>query len=521
MKNNNSNNGLRNIMNNQDPKVRVYENDKWMSIEEKRMYDNVSEYYQVTNKELEPKEHILIEDVKKPLIDHVSAAPVALRSEMYSQSPSFNTSAPGSITITHREMVSAVQGTANLDTFPVSYRLQPGSPITFPWLSKIANMFETYTFKALRFIYVPRVATSYAGQIGLALDFDADDVPATSLSHFSQYKHSVIGSIWSGVSIAVEGEMLEICVKERYTDHMSSKSDYDPILHDLGNLRLAVLSPADSNVIGQLYVEYTVVLRTPEPGNNREGQQYATDLTVVGATLTYPFGTDEKSPPVDNPATYNEIGHEWFFNGTSWQIKFLDAGYYRLGIRRRVAYVAGEWDTDVKCRANCYGVDSLVGGSGLTLISGFPVTGETSAEVWTNGSNLVKLDDYFIVQVTEPAKSNTNIHYTVAGNAGWTGSKALTGCYLYIEAIDHPNVITHPGQELGLSPQQYQSYIKSTVRPQLGNFWKDAAYELYNMSGPAGKYLYNRYFGDKKKTKRKVKKALKLHSNKKKPKSKK
>lgn len=446
-------------------------------------------------------------------------APVSLKSELYNTTPTFMDSDPGSVTISHRELISSVHGTALTDTFPYNFRIQPCNVITFPWLSQIATLFESYTFVKLKFLFVPRVPTSYAGQIGLAIDFDADDTAASSLAAFSQFKNSVIGSIWSGVVLGVEGDALKKCVVERYTDHMVASHAYDPLLHDVGNLRVAVLSPADTSILGQIYVEYTIILRTPEPSPNRPNEYMAKWTPGSTTTVERPFGDSSTHAPVVSENVINTLAVQPEYNVTyiQWMAKIPVPGRYRFFHRMFIPYTAGEWDSTAKCIANISCPQQSINVNG-SYLGPYPQSSNALIEISTPGSSYVTCDSIGDFEVQQP---DTLIAFigTWAGT-GITTSTYVTTNLIHIWSIPSHTVVT-------LNSKRFPTLTSSQIAhplPQLGlgGFWTDTLQELMALARPAGNFLYNRYIKAPAKSKPKKSKSLtKLNNAKKKKSSKK
>lgn len=369
-----------------------------------------------------------------------SFAPVALRQTVESNVPLFVDSAPGTIRVQHREMISTLNGVA-ADDFSVTYRIQPANAITFPWLSSLANMFETYTFHYLRVIFVPRLPTSTAGQVGLALDFDADDQPATSLVAFSQYQHSAIGSVWAALSLVAEGDALVKCVKERYTDHNLTPHTYDPILHDVANLRVAVLTtPAEP--LGQLFIEYDITLRTPEPspvvayhsaatmfkfevnGGSSIGKQEASGYTC--------FGSD--APTVTE--TRNDIPYNWYYHGFyhGHMLQIAEPGDYLIQIILKCDST-GIWTDVTEAIGNTKGTMILAGSGGVSVVSTFPISLLNMCEVGTD-QTYTYLNYQANIRVTDPA-AIFYIKYTPGSGAGLATNTQVDHGYVFFERYSH------------------------------------------------------------------------------------
>jgi hypothetical protein len=95
-------------------------------------------------------------------------APVSYGNIQKIGKPRITTSSNGDTRIVHKEYLGEVTGqTAFTST---TYRIQPGSFKTFPWLAAVANRYEKYRFNRLRFCYETDCATTVAGTVMLIPD---------------------------------------------------------------------------------------------------------------------------------------------------------------------------------------------------------------------------------------------------------------------------------------------------------------------------------------------------------------
>lgn len=174
--------------------------------------------------------------------------------------PNITSSSSGS-TIRHREYFSdVVSASTAFQSF--SYPINPGVPNIFPWLSKIAQQYETYQFKKLHFEYETQCATTAVGTVIMAIDFDAlDQAPVTKTACLS-YKDAVRTAPWTPVCLTAA--LADIKPQQKYV-RVGSVASSDLKTYDAGNLQVCLQGVAAST-IGELYVDYEVVLTTPQVG---------------------------------------------------------------------------------------------------------------------------------------------------------------------------------------------------------------------------------------------------------------
>lgn len=169
-----------------------------------------------------------------------------------------NISTRGAVTIIrHREYVGTVSGHATVPVI-VSHKIQPGF---FTWLGPIAALFESYKFTKLDYIYGPAVGTTTAGLISMGYDFDALDVAPDTIEDLFSYAGSVTQPVWKEARASASTSNANKMVKERYT-RTSIIAGSDLKTYDVGNF--VVASVGYTGVVGRLFVEYVIELRTPQ-----------------------------------------------------------------------------------------------------------------------------------------------------------------------------------------------------------------------------------------------------------------
>jgi len=167
--------------------------------------------------------------------------------------------------IRNREFIIDVPGSvAYAITVPLS--INPGNVASFPWLSSIANSYEAYHFRRLRFEFVPNRGTSTSGSVWMAVDYDASDSPPTSKVELASFSHSVRSSIWSPLNMDCSRQDMDL-VRKRFTAHQGVSTGNDRKLYDVGNVYVAIQGAPDTNSVGDLWVDYEVELETPQMNN--------------------------------------------------------------------------------------------------------------------------------------------------------------------------------------------------------------------------------------------------------------
>jgi hypothetical protein len=158
----------------------------------------------------------------------------------------------------------------------------------FPWLSQVAQRFESYKFRNITFKYHTRAATTQVGTVGLAFDFDAlDPAPDSQLKALS-YHDKEADATWKEMRLTLDlsqGDKFP----SRYTrigTALTATSDLKT--YDLGNLHVFTDGVAASSNLGLLEVCYSIDLFVPQIEGSIGG--YLAD--TAGLDATHLFGTN-------------------------------------------------------------------------------------------------------------------------------------------------------------------------------------------------------------------------------------
>lgn len=193
-----------------------------------------------------------------------------------------------SITVRHREFVQDIQGSEGftLDAFAVN----PGNPLLFPWLSSIAQRYESYTFRELHFEYETSVSTITPGTVMLAADYDVTDPAPLTKVQLMSYSKAERGAPWQETRYDARPSDLRKFAAQRYVRGLALPSG-DPKTYDVANIFVATQGMSAPVVtVGELYVSYTVVLQTPQISS---ALQVAGSAQITGAGVfdENPFGS--------------------------------------------------------------------------------------------------------------------------------------------------------------------------------------------------------------------------------------
>jgi hypothetical protein len=198
----------------------------------------------------------------------LSNAPVAQGRKSTMKKAKMTTSPNGDCRIVHREYIADLVSEASnpslfkSDSFPVN----PGMSVTFPWLSQIAPRFEKYRFEKLHFDFETEAPTSVGGSVILTLDYDASDAAPVSKVQAMAYKNAVRSPPWEEACHVSAREDLGQ-QRQYFVRDSAVPANSDVKLYDVGNLFACsqnILTGGSATTLGELYVDYVVVLITPQ-----------------------------------------------------------------------------------------------------------------------------------------------------------------------------------------------------------------------------------------------------------------
>lgn len=194
------------------------------------------------------------------------------------------------VVIAHSELFDWPLGKLNF-TVNLAGSINPGLSGPFPWLSGVANNFETYRFRRLKFSYYPRCAATQAGQILMLLDPKSSDTNPRTLQIASTYHIRANGNMWAPLELEVPQQVLNTGGPRKFIRSTTLQADAAS-LYDVGRFFFITdgANPFDA-VIGEIGVEYEVELWTP--GQRPAGPVQAMFINGVGggATPSTPFGS--------------------------------------------------------------------------------------------------------------------------------------------------------------------------------------------------------------------------------------
>jgi len=186
--------------------------------------------------------------------------------------PSFGSAKKGSdIIFSHREYIKDIKSSQafKAETFPIN----PGNPVMFPWLSKIASLYEEYEMLGLMFEYRSTSATAVGttssgmGVVLMATDYDCYDTTFDTKRQMEAAEFSSAAVPYETFLHPVECDRSRnVMARQFVVPGITSytQASGDARLSVQGNFTIATEGQqVDNTTIGELWVTYHVRLSRP------------------------------------------------------------------------------------------------------------------------------------------------------------------------------------------------------------------------------------------------------------------
>lgn len=218
----------------------------------------------------------------------IERAPIATTRRINYPSATVASTGRGSIIISHREFLCDVYGSVNFAS--TQYSINPGISRTFPWLSRMANMYETYRIRMLQFRYQPVCGTTTTGTVMGVFDYDALDLPPSNKAYFLSSMNATRSSAWAPSVLPMN--VAHIVQAQKYI-RSGIITGTDLKTYDAAVLNLATSGCASTAMIGELCVEYIVELITPQADLAGLAESLSGRVAAVtGVSNLVAFGTN-------------------------------------------------------------------------------------------------------------------------------------------------------------------------------------------------------------------------------------
>lgn len=273
----------------------------------------------------------------------VQSVPLA-RQRMNTNRPATIKSNGAATRVRHREYIADVNGVVAFGT--QTFAVNPGLSATFPWLSTLANRYESYKFHKLHFIYETSKSASTDGSVQGLIDFDAADAAPTTKALFMGHANAVRAAVWQEFVFDARARDLKKFAVERFVRSAALAANLDIKTYDVGNFFFGAAGCADTSVVGELYVEYDVELTTPQLN-----PAVAIGATVPLTQFVFQDGTMTTSDLLGTAP--QSFGASWCTANQN-TLTFTTAGDYLIELSLATATAAVTGDTGSTCTVTHY-----------------------------------------------------------------------------------------------------------------------------------------------------------------------
>jgi hypothetical protein len=196
----------------------------------------------------------------------------------------------GELTLKWKEYVQDIAGSVQFQTLP--YQIQPGNHNLFAWLSNQATFYQEYQFKSLKFHFETEKGTTANGKVMMAFMPDAADPNPMSKQEVLENMYKAAGATWEPFQFTIPRDAVKALGHWRFVRAGTLEPNLDIKTYDVGKLIIATMGMADDTLVGELYVEYEVVLRTPIQSALMLAGAYSKGFScTTGVSRNVPFGT--------------------------------------------------------------------------------------------------------------------------------------------------------------------------------------------------------------------------------------
>lgn len=210
---------------------------------------------------------------KKPRITRGGPGGAQVEEMPYVASPpSFGSSKKGSdIIFAHREYIGDVKSSINFRA--TTYPINPGNNVMYPWMSRIASLFEEYELLGQIFEYRSTSATAVGttssgmGVVVMATDYDCYDSNFTTKRQMEAAEYSSAAVPFETFLHPIECDRSRNVLAQQYvvpgiTKYDDAPGDARMSVH--GNFTIATEGQqVDDTTIGELWVTYHIKLSRP------------------------------------------------------------------------------------------------------------------------------------------------------------------------------------------------------------------------------------------------------------------
>lgn len=331
------------------------------------------------------------------------AIPLARNYEVKSRAPRVNTNSDNT-RISGHELIGALSGTVGYGVNKIY--VNPGLSV-YTWLSQQAHGWEKYKFISLELIYVPSNAvTTTPGSVFLVADYDAEDPAPPDLQALSTYETQSSGKVYESVHLKPLFKRMNDVPGHKFirdTAVAANLSLYDPC-----SFSVATVDCANTNPLGQLWVNYTVELISPQTQNRIPvvgglaqftGSAPAALTTAVASPVEFPDVVSDNMVVPNDTATFTPPKGVYTVRSvadivTTTDTSITSSFYHQVGgVTHDISAMISEWVTTAGHRVFTLVVESILAFDGIqTMQTMIKASGGGALSVHPKSFSMLALD---------------------------------------------------------------------------------------------------------------------------------
>lgn len=212
-------------------------------------------------------------------------APVASTAVRRQRGPAVSTR-NGGLRVQHSIMMQVVTGSASDEYHINPIGLQPGDATHLPWLSRLANNYETYRVVSMTARYVPTCPTTTAGRVLFYWEYDVNDSPAPDYKSASAQWHAIATPPWKGVTVPLDVKKVHAQFPQKRVTTIFSND----FRSDIGVFNIC-RTAGTTGAWGEVWLDFVFDFRTPTYNDNDD-----VGPLTIGATTRYEITAERTLP---------------------------------------------------------------------------------------------------------------------------------------------------------------------------------------------------------------------------------
>jgi len=207
---------------------------------------------------------------KKQSVTHHKAKAPKERGEPLARSSTLRNTSPTQMPLKRREFLGTYTSGMNNNAFDLmdSFALNPGLQKTLPWGFAIANQFEKWLMRRMKYVWEPRCPDTTVGSVLMVCDYDSRDTAYSTYTQAANAAGSIEKNPYKRIDLNINPKMTQT-INKMMVRAAGQPSNTDIRMYDAGVMYLFFLNESSSTpIVGDLFVEYELELYQPVGAQN-------------------------------------------------------------------------------------------------------------------------------------------------------------------------------------------------------------------------------------------------------------